>query len=268
MSDEGFGDVIVYVRISGKKLGAVESTLVADFRRLLIDDFQLIGRGPAAIRYVRSIFGRDNKVPRIKRGRGEYMRQKCREYTVRCRDVKFVYRTEDICINYNGCGLKGTGGPKLEWLRPAVDAFIEQKHPTLHTTKVCVRDCSCVCTVCVLHFTCLCVSMMQVMRVFKELGYELIFTVPYWAKSQPAELAWAYDKNYAAHEYHPGRTMKQLRLHIKRGFYGGPKRDGGVHGGIDECLARKFIMHTHKFINEYISESPKLKDTGIECVLR
>ena len=140
LSDEGFGDVIVYVRISAKKLGAVESTLVADFRRLLIDDFQLIGRGPAAIRYVRSILGSNNKVPSNKRGRGAYMRQKCREYTVRCRGVKFTYRTEDICINYNGCGLKGTGGPKLEWLRPAVDEFIEHRHPKLHMTKVCVRD--------------------------------------------------------------------------------------------------------------------------------
>ena len=72
--------------------------------------------------------------------------------------------------------------------------------------------------------------MMQVMRLFKDLGYELIFTVPYWSKSQPAELCWAYTKNYAAHEYHPGRSMEQLRGHVKGGFYGGPRRDGGVHG--------------------------------------
>ena len=109
--------------------------------------------------------------------------------------------------------------------------------------------------------------MMQVMRLFKELGYELIFTVPYWAKSQPAELCWAYTKNYVAREYHPGRSMSQLRDHIKRGFYGGRKRDGGTHGGVDVRLARNFITHTHKFINEYISQSAALKDTGIKCVL-
>ena len=138
MSDQGYGDAIVYVRISGKKLGAIESTLVDDFRRLLNDDFQLVGRGPAAIRYVRSIFGADNKVTRNKRGRGEFMRRKCREYTLRSRTVTFTYRTENICENYNGAGFKGTGGPKLEWLRPAVDAFIEKHHPRLHMTKVCV----------------------------------------------------------------------------------------------------------------------------------
>ncbi len=49
MSDQGYGDEVVYVRLTKKKLGVVESTLVADFRRLIIDDFQLIGRGPAAV---------------------------------------------------------------------------------------------------------------------------------------------------------------------------------------------------------------------------
>ena len=105
------------------------------------------------------------------------------------------------------------------------------------------------------------------MRLFAKLGYELIFTVPYWAKSQPAELMWACDKNYVVNECHPGRSMKQLRQHIKNGFYGGPKRDGGVHRGVDSVMARNFIKHTHKYINEYIRESEKLKNTGIECVL-
>ena len=99
------------------------------------------------------------------------------------------------------------------------------------------------------------------MRLFARLGYELIFTVPYWSKSQPAELAWAYDKNYVGQEYHPGRSMKQLRAQVKQGFYGGPKKDGGRHKGIDSTLASSFIRHTHKYINEYIQSSAKLKDT-------
>ena len=141
MSDQGFGEVIVYVRVTAKKMGAVESTMVEDFRRLLTDDFQLIGRGPAAIRYVRTILGPGNKVPRNKRTRGDYLRRKCTEYTIRSRDIRFTYRTESICEKYNGSGFKGTGGPKLEWLRPAVDAFIDEHHPRLHMTKVCVCVC-------------------------------------------------------------------------------------------------------------------------------
>ena len=57
--------------------------------------------------------------------------------------------------------------------------------------------------------------------------------------------------------------MKQLRAHVKQGFYGGPKQDGGRHSGIDSNLASKFIRHTHKFINEYIQTSAKLKNTGM-----
>ena len=57
--------------------------------------------------------------------------------------------------------------------------------------------------------------------------------------------------------------MKQLRDQIKQGFYGGPKKDGGRHAGIDSCLASSFIRHTHKYINEYIQSSEKLKNTGM-----
>ena len=62
--------------------------------------------------------------------------------------------------------------------------------------------------------------------------------------------------------------MRQLRTQIKQGFYGGPKHDGGRHSGIDADMAQKFINHTHKYINEYISKSEVLKNRGIECILR
>ena len=92
MSDQGFGDAVVYVRVTKKKLGAVESTLVADFRRLLIDDFQLIGRGPSAIRYVRTVMNDRAKVPVGLRTRGEHLRTQCRRYARRCVGEEFEYR--------------------------------------------------------------------------------------------------------------------------------------------------------------------------------
>ena len=216
MSDQGFGDAIVYCRITAKRFGAVESTLVDNFRRLLHEDFMLVGRGLGSIRYVHTIL-RNNKVPRDMCGRDDNMRSRCRRLIESSRGVEFEYQTADIHLTYNGAGEKGTGGPKLEWLRPAMDKFIDEHHPHLHQSKV--------------------------MRLFAELGYELIWTVPYWSKSQPAELAWAYDKNYAAFEYHPGRSMKQLRQHLKQGFYGGSKRDGGQHGPIDGCSS-SYNIHT------------------------
>ena len=49
---------------------------------------------------------------------------------------------------------------------------------------------------------------------------------------------------------------------------GGQKKQvRGIHSGIDARLARKFINHTHKYINEYIETSDNLKNTGIRCNL-
>ena len=106
--------------------------------------------------------------------------------------------------------------------------------------------------------------MTKTMRIFDSLNWLLVFTVPCWAKSQPAELAWALVKNYyVAWEWYPGRTAKDVREHVIKGMYGGEKRDGGNHSGVDSCLVQKFILHTHKYINEYISEmSPTHRGRG------
>ena len=104
MWDQGFGDVIVYVRVTKSKTGAVESTLlpVEDFRRLLREDFGLIGRGPAAIRYVRRIMDARAKVSARLRSRVVHMRDACRRYTESCVDVEFEYLTTDVDKTYNG----------------------------------------------------------------------------------------------------------------------------------------------------------------------
>ena len=122
-------------------------------------------------------------------------------------------------------------------MRAATDEYIKVHHPELRQTKI--------------------------MRIFEALGWLLVFTVPYWSKSQPAELSWAFVKNYVAWEWYPGRTAKDVRNHVLQGMYGGVKRDGGRHSGVDSCLAQKFILHTHKYINEYISDmSPMHKGRG------
>ena len=57
LSDEGYGDAFVYSKVGAKKFGAVESSLADDFRRLLVDDFEWIGMGEHAIRFVRHQYG-------------------------------------------------------------------------------------------------------------------------------------------------------------------------------------------------------------------
>ena len=95
---------------------AVLVFLLADFRRLLDADFQLVGRGPAAVRYSRRIMDARSKVPPHHRSRTAHMRAARQRYTESCVDVEIEYETVDVDDTYNGAGEKGTGGPKLEWL--------------------------------------------------------------------------------------------------------------------------------------------------------
>ena len=227
-SDEGDGNVIIHTRVGRTRFGAVESAFDEDFRRLMMDDFMFVGRGEAALMYVRSIMNTRGKVPKSKR-QARRLQQSCAEYTERLRDTVWTYPVGKLDETYNGNGNKGSGGPPADLLRRACDEYIKQHHPRLRQTRV--------------------------MRRFMELGWHIIWTVPYWAKSQPIELAWAYVKNYVARMYHPGRTHKDLRRHILAGMYGGPGRNGKVHTGLDAELAQKLILHTHKHINKFILDT-------------
>ena len=197
VSNEGFGDVMIYTKVTKSKLTTVESTLLEDWRRLVQGEFQMLGRGEGALRAVRSIMVR-NCIPRALRRDADSLRSRCIRHAQRAKNTTFTYNTEDMHKTYNGAGARGTGGPKAEWLRAATDAYIIANHPELRRTKI--------------------------MTIFAALGWLLVFTVPYWAKSQPAELAWAYVKNYVGWEWYPGRTStsKVVRNHVLQGMYGGP----------------------------------------------
>ena len=67
LSDEGYGESIVYTRICGKKFGSFESTLVDDFKRLVRDgDYVLIGFGEHAVHFCRQsgVMNKWNLIPR------------------------------------------------------------------------------------------------------------------------------------------------------------------------------------------------------------
>ena len=236
VSNQGYGDVMVYCKVTKMRLTTVESTLLDDWRRLVQGEFEMIGRGPGALRAVRSLMVK-NRIPSHLRRDPAALRERCQIHARDARATIFTYQTCDMEAKYNGAGGQGTGGPKGQWLRTATDEYIKEHHPELRETKI--------------------------MRIFAELGWLLVFTVPYWAKSQPAELGWAFVKNHVAYQWYPGRTAKDVRNHVLEGMYGGPKRDGGHHSGVDACLAQKFILHTHKYINEYISDmSPTHRGRG------
>ena len=135
VADQGYGDVMVYVRVTKRRLTLVESTYLADFRRLLDTDFQFVGHGPAAIRYVRTIMQANHKVSARLRANVRKMRADCQAYAERSRNLVWTYSTDSIDENYNGSGTKGTGGPKLEWLRPAMDEYCTSR-PTTQNSDI------------------------------------------------------------------------------------------------------------------------------------
>jgi len=137
LSDEGFGDAFVYAKVGNHKFGAVESSLADDFRRLLATDFELVGKGEHAIRYVRQkLLAAGGKVPQNKRRQGDSIRRACKSFFEQTANISFKYRVRDLHKTYNGAGQKGTGGPKSEWLKAAVDDYIIANHPELRMTKV------------------------------------------------------------------------------------------------------------------------------------
>ena len=192
-SDEGDGNVIVHTRVGRARFGNVESAFEDDFRRLMADDFMFVGQGKAALMYVRTIMNARGKVPRTKR-QVERLQKACTAYENRLRQTLWRYPVTKIAETYNGNGDKGSGGPPAHLLLRTCDEYIKHHHPELQMTRV--------------------------MRRFEQLGWNIIWTVPYWAKSQPIELVWAYIKNYVARMYHPGRTHKDLRKQILTGMYG------------------------------------------------
>jgi len=150
------------------------------------------------------------------------------------RETCYTYDIDDIVKTYNGAGDKGTGGPKGEWFSHAVHEYIKVNHPHLCETKV--------------------------IHMFRERGWKIIFTVPYWSKSQPIELAWAYVKNYVGRKYFPGRGSKAVRKHILEGMYGSGDRR---HNGLDAELAGKLILKTHTYINDFVRGQDELNGRGL-----
>ena len=68
----------------------------------------------------------------------------------------------------------------------------------------------------------------KVERIFREKGWEIIWTPPYCPKFQPIELVWGVGKQRAGTLYFKGRDLKTTREHLRRGFYGG-KGSGTKH---------------------------------------
>ena len=61
----------------------------------------------------------------------------------------------------------------------------------------------------------------KVELLFREKGWEIIWTPPYCPKFQMIELVWGVGKQRAGTLYKPGRSLKSTKKHLRRGWYGG-----------------------------------------------
>jgi transposase len=98
----------------------------------------------------------------------------------------------------------------------------------------------------------------EVQKLFKERGYQLIYTPPYTPNVQPIELVWAYVKNYVARQYESGRSMETLRQQTMEGFYGQSNLN---HEGVTAKLSSDLIKHCHKWCNDFIDQDWELGGT-------
>ena len=94
--------------------------------------------------------------------RVQSVRARCRQYALDERKVTYRFKLKDFGVRYNGNGFRGNGGPKTEWLKAAVNDYLDANYPELKET-------------------------MLKSYFAKQEGWALIFTVPYWASSQPIE---------------------------------------------------------------------------------
>ena len=176
------------------------------------------------------------------------MRLRLRDYCDDEKGVEYTYPFRDFTKRYNGGGFRGTGGPRTEWLRHAVQAHISKHYPELQRT------------------------LLGDFFASKE-GWRLLFTVPYWASSQPIEQVWAYIKNYVALRWFPGRTASQLRAQIICVMYSREK--AGVHAskwseprglkpglGLTAEIMTKFINKSIKAVNTHIENNRCMKHLG------
>ena len=187
---------------------------------------QVIGYGDDA--YVRiSQFWRDYKAaPRANKPDPLELLQAASAVDPTAPPPTHVYPVDKLGERYNGRGLAGTGGPKLEWLRAAGTQWIGRNHPELHDTRL--------------------------MRYCRGKNIQLVFTAPYEFDSQPIENVWRDVKNEVARQYYPGRTIGVTREQLLKAFY----------TRITPDFCTKLIKSSEQYLNEQITKDSQLGRIG------
>eukprot|EP00037_Helgoeca_nana_P036813 m.13187 g.13187 ORF g.13187 m.13187 type:complete len:764 (-) comp8035_c0_seq2:71-2362(-) len=98
--------------------------------------------------------------------------------------------------------------------------------------------------------------------------HRLLFTVPYWAATQPAELVWATSKGRTGCTWYPHRDIDTLLEHWLTSMYGGTVNLGvdlepefavsDTWSSIDAAEIKSYIRHSRGEMNEFIATNTGL----------
>ena len=98
----------------------------------------------------------------------------------------------------------------------------------------------------------------------KELGWQVVFTPPYWPEFQPIELFWAAVKGYVASLYRMDRSMPELREQLFKGFekYGTPECCANLIGSARkrEEAAHAVARRQGSFLNPFVIDDDDLTE--------
>ena len=252
--------IIIYAKISRSQVQQSEcpSSYPADMRRLLFKNkggekegyYHFLGYGDPAVRAVQRLIDGAGKLPKARladnppsRWRKAPPRAGNNALAALVEEVSTAYETEkvtthqynvsDVDKKYDGWGGgMGKGGPKGEWLKDAAHDLIKADHPALLMTAI--------------------------QRKFRKWGWLLIFTVPYWADSQPIELIWAIVKNWVADHYFVGRNLENVYEQLQVAFYGG-KYKGKKYNGITKTSCKGVIQKAKEKIEAVCQKDNLLK---------
>jgi hypothetical protein len=102
------------------------------------------------------------------------------------------------------------------------------------------------------------------MKLMRQCGHNVIYTVANNPDDQPFELLNAYVKRYCKKKCLRNRTMMELFQHLREGFYGGVHISGQPHRAVNQHIIQGWIAKCHGHMNQEILDILKIKNKTIE----
>lgn len=105
-------------------------------------------------------------------------------------------------------------------------------------------------------------------RIFRQKGWSLIWTPPYCPTFQPIEEFWGVGKQRAGIMYTPGRTLEQVKGHLRMGWYGAPKgewHDNKERPGVN---CGSLVRRSEEAVDHWIAKDIEHNEVGLTGSLK